>query len=99
MGEKAKKAAENVEKNENGQETFKDTSGLKVIQGGSINDYFKLKMEQLQAKRKLQTVAVKTEKPEETETTEVKIKQETPENDETPIVKTKTTEVKIKQET
>ena len=46
--EKAKIA----EENENNKETFKDTSGLKVIQGGSIDDYFKLKMQQLQAKRK-----------------------------------------------
>ena len=37
---------------ENNKEPVKDNSGLLVIQGGSIDDYFKLKMQQLQAKRK-----------------------------------------------
>ena len=43
--------AELIEK-ENNKEPVKDNSGLLVIQGGSIDDYFKLKMQQLQAKRK-----------------------------------------------
>ena len=41
-----------AEDDEGKVETFKDTSGLVVIQGGSINDYFKMKMQQINARRK-----------------------------------------------
>merc|ERR1712029_846630 len=47
MGEKAKLA-----ENGNDREPKKDNSGLLVIQGGSIDDYFKQKMKLLEAKRK-----------------------------------------------
>ena len=36
----------------NDKEAVKDNSGLLCIQGGSIDDYFKAKMEALKAKRK-----------------------------------------------
>merc|ERR1711971_1491729 len=53
MGER-KEEEENAKKVDlgNDKEAVKDNSGLLCIQGGSIDDYFKAKMEALKAKRK-----------------------------------------------
>lgn len=47
----AAKKAEEESKSSDSKEPTKDSSGLMVIQGGSINDYFKMKMQKLQEKR------------------------------------------------